>query len=272
MTGRCDDQYLDALFFGAEFERAELRLFGQLARHSRVVLDVGANTGVYALVASAIPGGRVVVAFEPHPANVARLRENVRLNNALVTVVAAAAGDEPGSVSFTVPDDGSLSNVSSVCGDFSRAFYDVTYKDILVPQVTVDAEVERLGLGTVDLIKIDVESYELPVLRGPQEVLARDRPVVLAEVFNPDVLEGDHPELAACLVHNSTDQVEELMRELGYHAYAIGQRGLLAVNTLRAQPCGGSNFLFSPVPAPSSYIPYGQVDVIRRLLHSASPP
>ena len=72
----------------------------------------------------------------------------------------------------------------------SRAFYGLPYQDICVRQTTVDIEVERLGLDRVDLLKIDVETLELAVLRGATATLRRDKPIVLVEVLNPAVLAG----------------------------------------------------------------------------------
>jgi hypothetical protein len=49
----------------------------------------------------------------------------------------------------------------------------------------MDVPVERLddqGLSGVSFLKIDVEGHELPVLRGGDELLARDRPVLLVEI------------------------------------------------------------------------------------------
>lgn len=271
MMGRRDDHYFDALAVGKTFERAELLVFEQLAQHSAAVIDIGVHTGVYSLVAACGANRPEVVAIEPHPGNAARLRHNVAVNRAKVTVIEAAAGHTPGYAVLTVPESGELSDVASLASSFTRAFYGLSYHEISVPQTTVDAEVERLCLDRVDLIKIDVETLELAVLRGATSTLRRDKPVVLVEVLNPDVLAGDHPELERALPSDNAEQVMAVLGETGYRAYAVGSRGLLRVARLDGIPDGGCNFVFTAASDLPRYISFRDISALRALsVHPAS--
>ena len=89
-------------------------MFEQLAQRAAAVIDIGAHTGVYTLVAACGRNRPTVVAIEPHPGNAARLRHNVALNRAEVTVIEAAAGHAPGNAVLTVPESGELSDVASL--------------------------------------------------------------------------------------------------------------------------------------------------------------
>ena len=75
----------------------------------------------------------------------------------------------------------------------SRITIDYVVKDIaLVSQTdkaSLDSFIEERGLPRVDLIKIDVEGYELHVLQGARETLARLRPVMFIEVSNFNLCE-----------------------------------------------------------------------------------
>lgn len=68
---------------------------GEAELTGTTVLDVGANCGAFAIYAEAC-GAREVIAFEPHPANCARLCRNLSLNDSEVQPVQAAVTDEDG--------------------------------------------------------------------------------------------------------------------------------------------------------------------------------
>lgn len=80
------------------YEPETAPIFFQLASRARVTLDVGAYVGFYSLLAAhANPAGRVL-AFEPLPANLQRLRDNVARNRlANVECIGAAVSDSEGA-------------------------------------------------------------------------------------------------------------------------------------------------------------------------------
>jgi FkbM family methyltransferase len=267
MLGRSDDQVLDALYYGFEWEAAETRLFAMLVQDAAVVLDLGANTGVYTLMSTRASPDVRVIAVEPGPANAERLRTNLRLNGGddRVTTVEAAVGSAQGTLALTVPADGAISDVASPVDAFARAHWGIDYTTVTVVQTTVDQLVADHRLDHVDLIKLDVECFELPVLEGAQETLATFAPVVLAEVFDHDVLTGNWPELKGRIPADG-EQVEALMGSHGYAFFAIGERGVLRVQTLRGIPDGRSNYLFVKAPPDERYIPYTDEAAIRALM------
>jgi len=267
MLGVEDDPLLDALFYGRNWEPAETQLFAALAAHAGVVLDLGANTGIYSLLSTHVSPSVRVIAVEPSPANAERLRSNLRLNaERRVTPVEAAVGAIEGTLELTVPADGSLCDVASGVDAFSRAHYAIAYTRVPVALTTVDRLVDDHGLERVDLIKLDVEYFELEVLRGAARTLARFEPVVLAEIFDYDIFTGDKPQLRDRIAADNSEQVEALMAAHGYAFFAVGERGVLRVPTLRGIPNGGSNYLFVKHPPERRYIPYGDVAAIRSLI------
>ncbi|MBX9243460.1 FkbM family methyltransferase [Actinotalea ferrariae] len=145
-----------------------------------VVLDVGANTGVYSLIASTVRGASVH-AFEAFPPVAALLRENLALNrtSARVTVVDRAVSDSEGSIElFVPPDSGLVETSSSIDAGFKEGSTPIT-----VPTVTLDAYWTSLGRPPVTLVKIDVEGAEHRVLAGAHELVGRARPVLFLEVL-----------------------------------------------------------------------------------------
>jgi len=56
-------------------------LWSNLCKNATTIIDIGANTGTYALIASAINPNGKIIAFEPSAKTFARLKDNVELNN-----------------------------------------------------------------------------------------------------------------------------------------------------------------------------------------------
>ncbi len=131
----------------------------------RVIVQAGANVGVYAL-ALADRFNRVVT-FEPDPTNWACLTRNLTARDALRRVVArhAALGEAPG---VCEPTEVSPAN----CGA-----HRVAYDRGTVPVVTIDS----LNLGRCDCIWLDVEGAELFALKGAAETIRRFSPTICCE-------------------------------------------------------------------------------------------
>lgn len=142
--------------------RAQLQ---QLIKPGMTVFDVGANIGVYTrLLSNAVGASGAVVAFEPSPENYRRLLEGTRgLRN--VTVVNAAVGESTGRTRLYMSNDLNVDHRTYDPGG------DVTCQEVAI--VRLDDWV--VAGKPVDFIKIDVQGYELHVLRGAERVL-RENP------------------------------------------------------------------------------------------------
>jgi FkbM family methyltransferase len=147
-----------------------------------VVLDVGAFSGYYALLAALAAPEATVIAFEPLAAARERLQRNLDLNLlSRVQVEGRAVGRTPGTQAFWHRTDG-LPTSSGL----DRRFVEGKSTDIVGDELevtTIDAVVTERALARVDLIKIDTETTEHDVLAGARDTLARHRPVVLCEVL-----------------------------------------------------------------------------------------
>ena len=181
-----------------------------LARPGDVVLDGGANIGLFTVLAATCvgPEGRVV-ACEPAPATMALLRENVE-RNALsqVALCEAALADAPGRLVLRVFDPGS--------GFSSFAPADAAGAGEVEVDVTTLDDVAGELLDRVTLVKLDVEGAELRALRGAAGLLAGPRPDFIVE------LEAEH----LARQDSSVADVQALFEDAGYAAFAIarGQR------------------------------------------------
>ncbi len=142
---------------------------GNLLAPGDVVVDVGANIGVFSLISALRvgPAGRVI-AFEPHPRAFARLVRNVDQNHfqKVIVPIQAAVSAAAGELSFD-PDSITVHNSVDAAGSTT------------VRAVTLDADPNVTALAQIDLLKIDVEGHEVAVLGGAEETLLRTRHIVV---------------------------------------------------------------------------------------------
>jgi FkbM family methyltransferase len=149
-----------------------------------VVFDVGAHAGQMAkLFARLCPQGRVY-AFEPGAYALAILRPMVRLvGGRRIVIEPLALGAAPGSLTLTTPikRSGSLGFGLSHLGQGAEAGPVYRHQ---VDVETIDGFVARRGLSRLDFIKADIEGWEMQMLLGATDTLARLRPVVFLEAVD----------------------------------------------------------------------------------------
>ncbi len=133
-----------------------------------VFLDVGANIGGTALIASSTNSR--IIGIEASPRNAYLFEQTMRANGVEAELFHCAAGQGPGEIRFNESEYGAGSHIDEA-------------GTIVVQVRSIDSIVAELGLERVDLIKIDVEGYELEVLLGALDTLTRFRPTVIME-FN----------------------------------------------------------------------------------------
>lgn len=128
-------------------------------RDKDVFFDLGANVGVYTLLASGVCKAKSV-ALEPIPSTFNLLRQNIELNNLQykVTLINAAAGDAPGTLIFSSAQD----TTNHVIRPNEEA-----NNTIEVDVIKIDSLVHY----SPALLKIDVEGFESRVLIGAENIL-----------------------------------------------------------------------------------------------------
>lgn len=138
-----------------------------------LVIDVGANRGQFALdVLQACPNARVV-AFEPHPSEAAVAR-GILGSSSRFDVRTTALGDEPGqSILCVSAESDSSSMLPSTARQTQIWPATMNVGEIGVPVSTLDDEFESSEIPSGSLLKIDVQGFELKVLRGALKTLRR---------------------------------------------------------------------------------------------------
>jgi FkbM family methyltransferase len=137
-------------------------LYSQFCGQGSLVFDVGANLGQKTHVFLAL--GARVVSIEPERDCYEYLRTHFASDR--LTVVRAAVADRPGTVRLMV--DPQTPEISTIDGDWLVSGPDAgkagQLEEQTVEAVTLSQLIERFGIP--DYIKIDVEGFETPVLRG----------------------------------------------------------------------------------------------------------
>jgi FkbM family methyltransferase len=137
-------------------------------RPGEVAFDIGANVGFLTILASRLvgPAGRVV-AFEPEPRNLERLRRHCDWNGAAnVRIIEAAVSSRSGKGRLGVAGD------QSSAGLDPRGEIDVTL-------VAIDELVQSHEIPPPEFMKVDVEGHELDVLRGARRTIEESQPVIV---------------------------------------------------------------------------------------------
>ena len=205
------------------WEPATLRLWLRLAATAATVVDVGANTGVFALAARAVNRTARVVAIEPVEEVWRRLDDNCRLNGGTVETVRAAATDRDGTAELLVPEGENPLSASLEPGGYAG---DLPLRLVQVTAVRLDSLLGATSAPPV-LIKVDVEGHEAAVLRGLGGRMGALRPVLFVEV---------RTEAAAVALSG-------LLEPQGYRYFHIHERAWpTPAKVIRPLP-GGLNYL-----------------------------
>ena len=237
---------IDHLAAGAFCDPDVAEIFLKVLREGDTVVDIGANVGFFTLLAAALvgPEGRVV-SFEPDPANFARLQANVRANGfEHVTLIHRPVSDHAGPVSFFLNSDDSggsaLWNPEEYPGNIRTK---ANPQVLSLESTTLDAELDRLGLRSVRLVKVDTEGAEHQVVRGARHLLAnRGVPFVVAELHTFGLKQ----------LGTSQGALREEMAGAGYDTFLLYHKGTLPRFIPPATAIQGQfvcNILFTTVAA-----------------------
>lgn len=185
-----------------------LAAFVRSLRDDDVVWDVGANVGVFSVLAAGRLPPERVVAIEPHPENVDRLRENLDRNGRDATVRRLALDDERGRAELGVssPDGTGAFGVLDGTTERRRIAVRTDRGDSLVAE----------GVPAPTVLKVDVQGAELGVLRGLEHTLLDCR-AVYVNVYEKHFTRGDEGEEIRDVLESSGLRVERLAEWDGGH-------------------------------------------------------
>lgn len=204
-----------SVFVGGKYEPNELVFLAETLQDGMTFLDVGANEGIFTLLASIRVGehGRVL-ALEPSSREYDRLQTNVELNSLRnIETFELALYDREGTRELTRAEFGHEGHNTLGSGMHNPAVGAAGNEKVRVE--TLDRFVVTRGLGRLDLVKIDVEGAEARIIDGGRSTLQTLRPLLLLEVG------ADH-----LATHGSTIQgLLHLLAELEYRVWIFDESG-----------------------------------------------
>jgi FkbM family methyltransferase len=189
--------------------KLDLERLGLSTSKAQVILDIGANVGLWSTSAHQIFPSATIHAFEPVPTTFATLCTNVA-KMTRVRTHCQGFSSETKNTSMQIYDDSRVNSIEAGKTRIGRLIETIT-----VPCTTLDAWVNGLAIDKVDLIKIDVEGHELHVLNGGASMfraaraaflLIEAKSVFASEVSGPGV---------------SLEQLSSYLSPLGYRLVVL---------------------------------------------------
>ncbi|MBZ0096705.1 MAG: FkbM family methyltransferase [Sulfuricella sp.] len=175
----------------------------KICKHGDIVFDVGVNIGVTALkFAKKVGVDGLVIGFEPDKLNYSKFLRNAALNEFTnIEVYNDGLSDHAESVLLCSPNPSNRGENRVTPKDFFKS-------DTMSPValVTLDEFMKKLDLDRLDLIKIDVEGYEIKVIKGARETIRQHHPRIFMEL--DDRLLRDHG--------GAANELLEVLEGLGY--------------------------------------------------------
>lgn len=190
------------------FEQDELNYVKNILKEGDVFVDIGANVGLFSLIASQCVGkdGKVV-SFEPAPIIFDRLLENKKRNE-IENIDARNIGlsDALGELTFYVSDTG-----FDAWNSFAPSTDNKLQKKITVKVSTLDHELLLVDKSKIKLVKIDVEGWEKYVLKGAENLFINFSPIVMVEFTDENTFNAGY----------SVHEIYDIMVLYGYEWYII---------------------------------------------------
>ena len=205
-------------WYGADYyEPISLLVFKELLGPKHTIFDIGANVGLYSLMAAHACPGLTVVAFEPNPKNAATARQNVDANGfqRIIKVEEIALSDQDGTAHLYLHNSDMSASLEA---DFQR--HQNKRRDCVPVRTTkLDSYVTAMGGLGPSLLKVDVEGHEASFLNGARQTIQQFKPDMILEVLHPYSRE-----------HSL------FLKGLGYRFYPITNRGFIEAEELERIP------------------------------------
>lgn len=150
-----------------------------------VFFDIGANEGDYSLLLLEKFPHSQIIAMEPHPATFGRLKLKLE---GKAKPLNCGAGSKKGMLQLYDRSIGTSKGAgtehASLYGDVLSDIHQAEAVSVQVEIDTLDSICKNCGIERIDMLKIDTEGHELEVLRGAEELLARNAIAVIQIEFN----------------------------------------------------------------------------------------
>lgn len=201
------------------YEHSEQALFAKYLKGDMVLVDIGANLGLYTAISMhQLDSCGRIVAFEPHPQTYEFLLKNVAANrrNGLpcprVDTFNLAATPEACVQDLRLNPENRGDN-RMYHGTYQGKLE--TWDTLPVEGRPVDNVLAELGIQEVNFVKIDIQGYEQKAISGFQKTLARSQHVILLSEFWPKGLQE---------AGGSATEYLQMLTDLGFTLYVLNEK------------------------------------------------
>ena len=206
------------------YESAAMLRWIDLCAEAKVIFDIGANIGLYSLVAKTINPDALVFGFEAMTDLHEKFSRNCQLNKLGIRSFHEAVSNVDGETEIHFePNEPMIASLQKGGRRLSET----------VKSLRLDTFIKREGIDRIDLMKIDVECLEPEVLEGMGDALETFRPTIILEIL-------DDP---------SGERIERMLSDYKY--YCLDDR-CGAVEVPHLQVSSSRNFLLKPGPKTTS--------------------
>jgi len=171
-------------------DKHHMKLPAFQGKKDKIVVDLGANEGYYALGMKANNPQLKIISVEPAPETFQILKKNIRGNRLKdVVLINKAVSSKNGKISFEiVPEVTAIGSLN--IGLQKRSWLDKKkIKKITVSSITLPELCRQLKINKIDILKIDVEGAELDILKSSRSIMKHVKKAVI-EKHAPQITKG----------------------------------------------------------------------------------
>ena len=182
------------------------------------IIDLGANLGYYPLIEyKKLAGEGKIYAFEPSPKNYELLKRNIALNNAdhLINVYPYAGGEKSGKEKFYLSTHSNINTMIPTEYTTGKPSRGIGGNYIEVEVIELSSFIN--DNGKIDLIRMDIEGYEVEVLRGLKKAIEEN-------IFTGQIVFECHSPKYDDNKHSIREQLKMLFKNGYYAKYMTSNR------------------------------------------------
>jgi FkbM family methyltransferase len=196
------------------FENETINHFLKCLKKGDIVVDIGANIGIYSLLASKKIGeDGEVFAFEPAPIASAAFKNNIERNNLKnIKLFNKGVAEFTGEAILNICADDAYNTLGSA------PMKEITSQH-KIELVSLDDFFEYRKVNRINVIKIDTEGAEFLIFQGAKKTLEKFKPILFFE-YNPHVTEG---------FNNTTEDALILLKSIGYIFFEFQKGHLIEI-------------------------------------------
>jgi len=205
------------LYYFGSYEKAYCEYWIKFSRQAKIIFDIGANVGLYSLLAAATNASARIHAFEPTPEIAASLCENIQLNklqNILVNRLGVGNKSGQAFLKRFMGGEDIYDGMNFISTEKSAD------ANLPITVVTIDDYCRQNEIARIDLMKMDIEGGEYGALRGAKNLLeSRAIGCIFLELV----------ELHAKRFGHSTVEIKRLLTDAGYQICTLHSGKLVSV-------------------------------------------